>query len=277
MIEKRARLLLATALLAACTTARPPAPVVKRTAPAGQSPAPAPASPARPVQPRDDAGGVQAAPVRPGGSVEVRPLAGVPAPTGPAIQGPISPPGLLKSAPKVVKRPYSEAALAELQAAEAPGGTTPPNVAAAAKPAEPAATSGGDDPKAASDTPKASALEFAWPAKGKVLQAFAEPSNLGLAIDGQPGDPVMAAADGRVIFSGPGPRGYGNLLIVKHDGDTVSVYAHNRTLLVKEGQSVKRGQRIAEIGDTGAEKPGLHFEIRKQGRPVDPIGLLPRR
>ena len=80
-----------------------------------------------------------------------------------------------------------------------------------------------------------------------------------------------------MIFSAPGPRGYGNLVIVKHDADTVSVYAHNRSLLVKEGASVRRGQRIAELGDSGTDRPQLHFEIRKQGKPVDPQKLLPRR
>ncbi|TXL61673.1 hypothetical protein FHP08_18245 [Zeimonas arvi] len=100
---------------------------------------------------------------------------------------------------------------------------------------------------------------------------------MGVSIGGKPGDPVVAAADGRVIFSGPGPRGYGNLLIVKHDNDTLSVYAHNRALLVKEGANVKRGQRIAELGDSGADRPKLHFEIRKQGKPVDPSDYLPAR
>lgn len=100
---------------------------------------------------------------------------------------------------------------------------------------------------------------------------------MGILIEGAAGDPVGAAADGRVIFSGPGPRGYGNLVIVKHDNDTLSVYAHNRTLLVKEGQSVKRGQKLAEIGASGTDSPKLHFEIRKGGKPVDPQTLLPAR
>lgn len=100
---------------------------------------------------------------------------------------------------------------------------------------------------------------------------------MGIAIAGKPGDPVVAAGDGKVIFSGPGPRGYGNLVIIKHDADTLSVYAHNRSLLVKEGASIKRGQRIAELGETGADSPQLHFEIRKQGKPVDPAQFLPPR
>jgi lipoprotein NlpD len=133
------------------------------------------------------------------------------------------------------------------------------------------------DSNDAKATAAAPALTFDWPSKGKVLQGFSEPKNVGIVLDGKSGDPVAAAADGRVIFSGPGPRGYGNLLIVKHDTETVSVYAHNKNLIVKEGQAVKRGQKIAEIGDTGADRVGLHFEIRKQGKPVDPQKLLPKR
>jgi lipoprotein NlpD len=119
--------------------------------------------------------------------------------------------------------------------------------------------------------------EFAWPAKGKVIQGFGEARSTGIAIAAAPGDPVSAAADGKVIFSGQGPRGYGNLIIVKHDADTLSVYAHGRTLLVKEGQTVRKGQKIAEAGDSGADKPKLLFEIRKGGKPVDPLKLLPSK
>jgi len=100
---------------------------------------------------------------------------------------------------------------------------------------------------------------------------------MGISIAGSPGDPILAAADGRVILSGPGPRGYGNLVIVKHDAETLSVYAHNRALVVKEGENVRRGQKIAELGDSGADRPKLHFEIRKSGKPVDPQKLLPPR
>jgi lipoprotein NlpD len=110
-----------------------------------------------------------------------------------------------------------------------------------------------------------------------VIQGFGESRSTGIAIAAAPGDPVTAAGDGKVIFSGQGPRGYGNLIIVKHDADTLSVYAHGRTLLVKEGQSVRRGQKIAEAGDSGADKPKLLFEIRKGGKPVDPLKLLPSR
>jgi len=110
---------------------------------------------------------------------------------------------------------------------------------------------------------------------GKVLQAFAEPNNKGLDIAGKPGDPVLAAAAGRVMYTGTGIRGYGKLIVIKHDNNFNSVYAHNREILVKEGQNVTRGQRIAELGDTDADTPKLHFEIRKSGKPVDPARYLP--
>lgn len=100
---------------------------------------------------------------------------------------------------------------------------------------------------------------------------------MGIVIEGKAGEPVLAASDGRVIFSGTGPRGYGNLLIVKHDDDLLSVYGHNRALLVKEGDAVTRGQRIAEIGSSDAERAQLRFEIRRQGKPVDPMRYLAPR
>ena len=109
------------------------------------------------------------------------------------------------------------------------------------------------------------------------MQSFSESGNKGVVLSGKAGDSVVAAADGRVIFSGNGPRGYGNLVIVKHASELLSVYAHNRTLSVKEGQAVKRGQKIAELGDSGTTSPRLHFEIRQQGKPVDPTRFLPKR
>ena len=116
-----------------------------------------------------------------------------------------------------------------------------------------------------------------WPAAGRVLQSFEPGKTKGITLSGALGDPVIAVADGKVIFSGQGPRGYGNLIIVKHPADLLSVYAHNRAVLVKEGASVVRGQRIAELGDTDSDRPKLHFEVRRQGRPVDPIQILPPR
>jgi lipoprotein NlpD len=120
-------------------------------------------------------------------------------------------------------------------------------------------------------------LTWAWPAAGKLIEVFDEARNKGIDIAGQEGDPVLAAADGQVVYRGNALRGYGNLVIIKHSDDFISAYAHNRQILVEQGQNVKRGQRIAEIGRTDADRPKLHFEIRRQGRPIDPVRLLPPR
>jgi lipoprotein NlpD len=120
-------------------------------------------------------------------------------------------------------------------------------------------------------------LNWAWPAAGPVIGNFDEGRSKGLAISGKAGDPVYAAADGRVVYAGSGLRGYGNLVIIKHNNTYLTAYAHNQTLLVKEDQVVKRGQKIAEMGSSDAERVQLHFEIRKQGKPVDPARLLPPR
>lgn len=116
-----------------------------------------------------------------------------------------------------------------------------------------------------------------WPANGPLLGGFEEGKRKGLAIGGKAGDPVFAAADGRVVYAGSGLRGYGNLVIIKHNTEYLTAYAHNQTLLVKEDQAVRRGQKIAEMGATDAERVQLHFEIRKQGKPVDPARQLPTR
>ncbi len=120
-------------------------------------------------------------------------------------------------------------------------------------------------------------LTWAWPAAGPVVAPFDDAKTKGLAIGGKAGDPVYAAADGRVVYAGSGLRGYGNLVIVKHNANFLTAYAHNQALLVKEDQIVKRGQKIAEMGSTDADRVQLHFEIRKQGKPIDPARLLPPR
>ena len=120
-------------------------------------------------------------------------------------------------------------------------------------------------------------LTWAWPAAGPVVAPFDDAKTKGLAIGGKAGDPVYAAADGRVVYAGSGLRGYGNLVIVKHNANYLTAYAHNQALLVKEDQIVKRGQKIAEMGSTDADRVQLHFEIRKQGKPIDPSKLLPPR
>lgn len=118
-----------------------------------------------------------------------------------------------------------------------------------------------------------------WPAKGAVIRGFAATSAVhkGIDLKGELGEPVMAANGGQVVYAGSGLVGYGNLVIIKHDNQFLSAYGHNRRILVREGQSVKAGEKIAEIGDTGTNTTMLHFEIRRNGQPVDPLGLLPRR
>lgn len=281
-------LVTAIALLAACSAPRPRAPVTHRDSQLGQGtkvvspppvvvlpPAPETRQPPAPVSAPAKAATtaaeppvatVETAPVR-SGTIESRTL-----PTAPLGSS-------VKTEPTAIKQPYSDALLAKMQAnppplvPASPAEPAPATPTAAAKPADqPAAKS---DPRAAaSDLP---AGGFHWPSKGRVIENFSEPRSSGIVFDGKPGDPVLAAADGKVIFSGVGPRGYGNLIIIKHDGDLLSVYAHNRALLVKEGQQVRRDQRVAELGDSGTDKPKLHFEIRRQGRPIDPLALLPPR
>jgi lipoprotein NlpD len=118
---------------------------------------------------------------------------------------------------------------------------------------------------------------FIWPAAGSVVAIFDDVKNKGTDIAGKLGDPVSAAADGRVVYAGSGLRGYGNLVIVKHANNYLTAYAHNQLLLVKEDQLVKRGQKIAEMGNSDSDTVKLHFEIRMQGKPIDPVKLLPPR
>jgi lipoprotein NlpD len=118
--------------------------------------------------------------------------------------------------------------------------------------------------------------QFIWPVKGKVLAEFAEPRRKGIDIDGRPGDPIVAAAPGHVTYIGSGIPGMGKLVVLKHDNGFITVYAHNRNILVKEKQAVARGQKIAELGSTDSERPKLHFQIRKGAAAVDPLLYLPK-
>ena len=118
-------------------------------------------------------------------------------------------------------------------------------------------------------------VSFQWPTRGNVLAGFDEVKNKGIDIAGKAGDPVLAAADGKVVYAGSGLRGYGNLVILKHNNTYLTAYAHNQSLLVKEDQAIKRGQKIAEMGNSDADQVKLHFEIRRQGKPVDPAKYLP--
>ncbi len=122
-------------------------------------------------------------------------------------------------------------------------------------------------------------LKWRWPHVGPVIARFSSTGtvNKGIDIGGKSGDSVIAAADGEVVYAGSGLRGYGKLIILSHAHDYISAYAHNRKILVREGDKIKAGQRIAELGETGADQPKLHFEIRKKGRPVDPMKYLPAK
>nr|WP_242616956.1 peptidoglycan DD-metalloendopeptidase family protein [Rivibacter subsaxonicus] len=120
-------------------------------------------------------------------------------------------------------------------------------------------------------------ITWSWPASGALLNPFDETRNKGISLAGKLGDPVLAAADGRVVYAGSGLRGYGNLIIVKHNNTYLTAYAHNKVLLVGDDQPVKRGQKIAEMGSSDAERVQLHFEIRRSGKPIDPIKALPPR
>ncbi|MHB0841714.1 peptidoglycan DD-metalloendopeptidase family protein [Stutzerimonas nitrititolerans] len=124
-----------------------------------------------------------------------------------------------------------------------------------------------------------SASGWAWPANGQIIGRFSSNGSLNKGIDiaGELGQPVLAASDGAVVYAGSGLRGYGELVIIKHSDTYVSAYGHNRRLLVQEGQQVKAGQSIAEMGSTGTDRVKLHFEIRRQGKPVDPLQYLPKR
>jgi lipoprotein NlpD len=117
-------------------------------------------------------------------------------------------------------------------------------------------------------------IKLSWPAKGKVVEEFSEGKNKGIDIAGKLGEPIQAASDGKVVYAGNSLRGYGNLVIVKHDNTYLTAYAHNRSLLVKEGDSVRKGQRIAEMGDSDANMVKLHFEVRANGKPVNPMQFL---
>ena len=200
-----------------------------------------------PAPPAADPNAVVVRPISPGGRVDAKPLvAGAGSASGAT--------GASATAATSAPTPVT---------ASTAGSTA---AAAATQPAAPAPAAGGDDD-----------LAWSWPATGPVATGFDEVKSKGLAITGKVGDPVLATADGRVVYAGSGLRGYGNLIIVKHNATYLSAYAHNQALLVKEDQVVRRGQKIAEMGNSDADRVQLHFEIRRQGKPVDPAKLLPPR
>lgn len=158
----------------------------------------------------------------------------------------------------------------------APPAAVPVQSAPAAQPAPPVAAAAAPRPL---PPPPARPGQWQWPSTGKLVLGYSSAAqpHKGIDIAGNTGDPVVAAKSGTVVYAGNGVRGYGNLLIVKHDAQFLSAYAHNSKLLVKEGDVVKGGQQIAEMGDSGTDRTKLHFEVRRQGNPVDPLQVLPRR
>lgn len=158
--------------------------------------------------------------------------------------------------------------------APAPSAAAPAQAASAAPAAKPVAATP-TAPAAPASTEGDDPVSFQWPVRGPLLSGFDEAKNKGLDIAGKAGDPVLAAADGKVVYAGSGLRGYGNLIIIKHNNTYLTAYAHNQALLVKEEQAIKRGQKIAEMGNSDADQVKLHFEIRRQGKPVDPAKYLP--
>jgi len=198
------------------------------------------------------------------GDIEARPLGPAASAAPPAVAQAGAQTGM-KTSPKALRLPYSEQNLAALQHGEA-APEAKPDVRAEAKP---------EPPKPASFERPADSLDFIWPAKGKVIAGFSEPRSKGVDIEAKAGDPVVAAAAGRVIYVGSGIPGLGKFIVVRHENGFNTVYAHNRENLVKMDQTLARGQKIAEVGSTDADTPRLHFQIRKFGTPLDPLKYLP--
>ena len=192
----------------------------------------------------------------------------------------IIPPGVDPAT--ATSRPVTTARVETRSLDSKPGSALVPALTSASAPASSASGAVAPPPaarEAAAATPRDGDddITWAWPATTPVSTPFDDARSKGLVFRGKPGDPVYAAADGRVVYAGSGLRGYGNLVILKHNATYLTAYAHNQTLLVKDDQQVKRGQKIAEMGSTDADGVQLHFEIRKQGKPIDPARLLPAR
>ena len=184
----------------------------------------------------------------------------------------VAPTATVVVASAVVTRPVASSSVTSLSVSPELNSSAPQNLnnAPAAAPTTPAITV---SPSTGSDDD----VSWMWPAQGGVLAGFDEAKNKGLDIGGAAGDAVLAAADGRVVYVGASLRGYGNLIILKHNNTYLTAYAHNQVLLVKEDQTVRRGQKIAEMGNSDADRVKLHFEVRRQGKPVDPAKYLPAR
>ena len=218
--------------------------------------------------------GVEMRAIAPPAQVESIPVNGKPAPaaaTGAATGATM---GGLKREPKGGTQPYSDDAWAQLQKpqtiAQAPQAAAPQQTPAQAAPTAEAA-------KTAAPVSASTDIAWQWPTPNAAIATYSESTNKGIDFGGKVGDPVYAAAPGKVTLVTNSLRGYGNLIVVKHNSAYLSVYAHNSKMLVSEGQTVAKGQKIAEVGNTDTDRPKLHFEIRREGKPVDPAKFLPQR
>jgi lipoprotein NlpD len=232
--------------------------VLVLAAPGSNQPAAAPPdAQAAAAQPQPAPGSPVTTPLATSTPIEARPLANTPT---------------VKVEPRAQKVPFSERALAQLggEGASPPAPTAAPPTPAAQPPSRPAPA---PEPEKAAGTDRED-VDWMWPVKGKVIAPFTETTK-GMDIGGRKGTPVVAAASGRVVYAGEGLRGYGKLVIIKHNETWLSAYAHNDKLLVKEQEDVRKGQKIAEMGSTHADEVKLHFEVRRQGKPVDPAKVLP--
>ena len=302
-------------MLSGCASRMAPAPIESRTIPgasapsikrAGGGPA-APSAPAAPAAPATRPSAEASSSLAPDGFYRIKrgdTLIGISLDHGVSwrdlaswnqIDNPnlIEVDQLIRVRPPAVTAPASAARPQETRPMEvrpigpmASAPTSPPAVGGPAAPPVPGAGNtaasgagpqGGSGAVAPRPPVAAETITLSWPGRGQVITQFADPGYKGIALSGAEGDPVLAAGDGRVVYSGSGLRGYGNLVIVKHEGDFLTAYAHNRSILVSEGQTVKRGQKIAELGKTDSEIPKLHFEVRRAGKPVDPMKYLAQR
>jgi len=203
----------------------------------------------------------------PGSLAPGKPVVATPAASAASIAEPP-----IKEQPKLVKYPYSEAAVAQAEKVQKQAiPEVTPEAATVAK-VENSADTETDD---VVDENHEGALDWTMPAQGKLISQFSESANRkGIDIAGKLGQPVVASAAGKVVYSGSGLRGYGKLIIIKHNNMYLSAYAHNDKILVKEGQNVTRGQKIAAMGKTDTDQVKLHFEVRRLGKPVDPAKYL---
>lgn len=215
---------------------------------------------------------VEAPPTIARSGVEVKPLAMPPTPPATLITPPLN-----KTGPRGEKRPYSNANMAALQQPEVGNGVPPvPTIVANTQTGSQAETVVGRPPILQAPSGEGDNFTWIWPAEGRILASF-DDNKKGIDIAGKAGQQVVAAGPGKVMYAGSGIRGYGNLVIIKHTNTLLSAYAHNKAILVKEGETVARGQKIAEMGNSDSEATKLHFEIRHQGKPVDPSKFLPGR